>query len=194
MTFPTGRRGDKGQILSPAARARGVGQLLPAVTSGRDVFTRGRYFFTSGRDVFRSELLGLFHHVIPQFVVLLEKTSHSSGYSLFLCDSSFPEGMSGVLTDYSHQPRQNLFYDLSHHACKYIIVITVNEPSPLAPLTPALGAGGVGGVGCFLLVPIIIRARARSGGSPVTISFAYQWGASPTDNGIHCFKEHMVCK
>ena len=96
-----------------------VGQLLPAVTSGRDVFTRGRYFFTrgryfftSGRDVFRSELLGLFHHVIPQLVVLL--------------------------------------------ACKYIIVITVNEPSPLAPLTPALGAGGVGGVGCFLLVPIII--------------------------------------
>ena len=59
----------------------------------------------------------------------------------------------------SHQPRQNSFYDLSHHACKYIIVITVNEPSPLAPLTPALGAGGVGGVGCFLLVPIIIRAR-----------------------------------
>ena len=53
------------------------------------------------------------------------------------------------------------FYDLSHHACKYIIVITVNEPSPLAPLTPALGAGGVGGVGCFLLVPIIIRARGR---------------------------------
>ena len=64
---------------------------------------------------------------------------------------------SGVLTDHSHQPRQNSFYDLSHHACKYIIVITVNEPSPLAPLTPALGAGGVGGVGCFLLVPIIIR-------------------------------------
>ena len=61
----------------------------------------------------------------------------------------------------SHQPRQNSFYDLSHHACKYIIVITVNEPSPLAPLTPALGAGGVGGVGCFLLVPIIIRARGR---------------------------------
>ena len=59
----------------------------------------------------------------------------------------------------SHQPRQNSFYDLSHHARKYIIVITVNEPSPLAPLTPALGAGGVGGVGCFLLVPIIIRAR-----------------------------------
>ena len=158
------------RFLSPAARARGVGQLLPAVTSGRDVFTRGRYFFTrgryfftSGRDVFRSELLGLFHHVIPQFVVLLEKASHSSGYSLFLCDSSFPEGMSGVLTDHSHQPRQNSFYDLSHHACKYIIVITVNEPSPLAPLTPALGAGGVGGVGCFLLVPIIIRARAAAG-------------------------------
>jgi len=60
------------------------------------------------------------------------------------------------------------FYDLSHHACKYIIVITVNEPSPLAPLTPALGAGGVGGVGCFLLVPIIIRARAAAGATPLT--------------------------
>ncbi len=154
-----------------------TGDRFHVITSGRDVFTRGRYFFTrgryfftrgryfftSGRDVFRSELLGLFHHVIPQFVVLLEKASHSSGYSLFLCDSSFPEGMSGVLTDHSHQPRQNSFYDLSHHACKYIIVITVNEPSPLAPLTPALGAGGVGGVGCFLLVPIIIRARAAAG-------------------------------
>ena len=68
----------------------------------------------------------------------------------------------------SHQPRQNSFYDLSHHACKYIIVITVNEPSPLAPLTPALGAGGVGGVGCFLLVPIIIRARAAAGATPLT--------------------------
>ena len=74
----------------------------------------------------------------------------------------------GVLTDHSHQPRQNSFYDLSHHACKYIIVITVNEPSPLAPLTPALGAGGVGGVGCFLLVPIIIRARAAAGATPLT--------------------------
>ena len=70
----------------------------------------------------------------------------------------------------SHQPRQNSFYDLSHHACKYIIVITVNEPSPLAPLTPALGAGGVGGVGCFLLVPIIIRARAAAGATAAWLS------------------------
>ena len=62
------------------------------------------------------------------------------------------------------------FYDLSHHACKYIIVITVNEPSPLAPLTPALGAGGVGGVGCFLLVPIIIRARAAAGATAAWLS------------------------
>ena len=76
----------------------------------------------------------------------------------------------GVLTDHSHQPRHNSLYDLSHHACKYIIVITVNEPSPLAPLTPALGAGGVGGVGCFLLVPIIIRARAAAGATAAWLS------------------------
>ena len=54
----------------------------------------------------------------------------------------------------SHQPRQNSFYDLSHHACKYIIVITVNEP----------------GVGCFLLVPIIIRARAGAGATAAWLS------------------------
>ena len=102
----------------------------------------------------------------------------------------------GVLTDHSHQPRQNSFYDLSHHACKYIIVITVNEPSPLAPLTPALGAGGVGGVGCFLLVPIIIRARAAAGATAAWLSHrragtytdgtpvaASPWGSKHTGTG-----------